>query len=130
MYEAVTQDIKVTVSPQFLPDQSDPDKHQFFWSYTIEILNLGNETVQLISRHWQITDALGRLQEVRGPGVVGQQPVIAPGERFRYTSGCPLETSEGIMVGRYQMRRSDGAAFEVQVPAFSLDSGERPRRLN
>lgn len=130
MYEAVTHDIKVTAKPSFLADQSDPDKHQFFWAYTIEIVNLGARSVQLLSRHWRITDATGRMQEVKGPGVVGQQPVIEPGESFRYTSGCPLETAEGIMAGSYEMRRDDGRILTVTVPAFSLDSGLQPRTLN
>ena len=130
MYEAVTRDIKVTASPSFLADQSNPDKQQYFWSYTIEIANLSSTSVQLMSRHWKITDATGRLQEVKGPGVVGQQPVIQPGESFRYTSGCPLETPEGIMVGTYAMRGSDGEAFTVAIPAFSLDSGLVRRTLN
>lgn len=130
MYRAVTHNIQVTVSPSFLADQSKPEEHQFFWSYTVEITNLGEETVQLISRHWKITDARGRLQEVKGPGVIGQQPILAPGDSFRYTSGCPLETAEGIMVGAYHMIYADGKSFRVDVPAFSLDGPQTHRTLN
>ena len=130
MYQTVTHNIQVTVAPHFLADQSKPEEHQFFWSYTIEITNLGEEPVQLISRHWKITDGLGRLHEVKGAGVIGQQPVIAPGETFRYTSGCPLETHEGIMAGTYQMLSAAGQSFTVEVPAFSLDSNTSRRVLN
>ena len=130
MYQAVTRDIRITATPSFLADQSDPQKNQYFWSYTIEIANLGTSVVQLISRHWKITDAEGRQQEVKGAGVVGQQPVIRPGESFRYTSGCPLETPQGIMVGTYAMRTSEGEPFTVDIPAFSLDSGYVKRTLN
>lgn len=130
MYRAVTQNIEIKVAPRFLVDQSKPEEHQFFWSYTIEITNLGEETVQLISRHWKITDGMGRLHEVKGAGVIGQQPVIAPGDSFRYTSGCPLETPEGIMAGSYQMLSETGRSFNVEVPAFSLDSSTEKRLLN
>ncbi len=130
MYRAITRNIQITVVPNFLPEQSKPEAHQFFWSYTIEITNLGRVAVQLISRHWKITDALGRLSEVKGPGVIGQQPIIGPGDSFRYTSGCPLETAEGIMSGSYQMLAQDGKTFDVEVPAFSLDSPSPKRTLN
>lgn len=130
MYRAVTRNIEVKVDPRFLADQSIPEEHQYFWSYSIEITNLGDETVKLISRHWKITDGLGRLHEVKGAGVIGQQPVIEPGSTFRYTSGCPLETPEGIMAGTYQMLSETGQSFEVEVPAFSLDSDTKKRLLN
>ena len=100
------------------------------WAYTIDISNQGKETVQLRSRYWKITDANGRVEEVRGPGVIGETPVLAPGESFQYTSGCPLTTSSGIMVGRYQMTTQDGADFEIEIPAFSLDSPDGRRALN
>ena len=129
-YQALTHDIKVEVTSNYLADQSAPEKRQFFWSYTIEISNLGADTVQLLSRHWKITDANGRTHEVKGPGVVGQQPTLRPGESFRYTSGCPLETPEGIMVGTYEMLGGDGTRFEVAIPAFSLDSYQSGRTLN
>ncbi|MEN9708865.1 MAG: hypothetical protein RIQ68_1273 [Pseudomonadota bacterium] len=103
MYTAITRDIQITVMPQFVAERSEPEEGQFFWAYTIEITNLGRETVQLTARHWVITDGNGVTEEVQGPGVVGEQPVIPPGESFRYTSGCPLTTPSGIMVGTYRM---------------------------
>jgi len=130
MYMAVTRQIKVTVEPSFDPDRSDPEEGRFFWLYSIEIANLGVEPVTLIERHWTITDAEGRQQEVRGPGVVGEQPTIGPGSAFRYTSGCPLATPSGVMVGEYRMVASDGESFEVAIPAFSLDSPQMKRTLN
>lgn len=121
MYQAITNDIEVCVEAFFLPDHSDPDESRFVWAYQITIVNGSSETVQLISRYWHITDGLGRVQEVRGEGVIGEQPVLEPGDSFQYTSGCPLTTSSGIMVGRYTMRTEDGNLFEVDIPAFSLD---------
>src|SRR5262245_15738269 len=108
MYRAVTRQIEVTVEPKFLPERSSVDRCQYFCSYTIVILNTGDETVQLRTRHWIITDATGRKQEVRGEGVVGEQPVLGPGERFEYTSGVPLNTASGFMTGRYQMVAESG----------------------
>src|SRR5580704_3718653 len=122
MYRAVTRRIEVTVEPNFLPERSSPERSRYFWSYTIVITNTGNETVQLRTRHWIITDASGRRQEVRGEGVVGEQPVLAPGEHFEYTSGVPLSTASGIMAGRYQMVSESGERFEIEVPTCSLDS--------
>lgn len=130
MYIATTRDIRVRVAPQFLEDQSSPEDNQFFWAYTIEITNEGQETVQLKSRHWRITDANGRVEEVRGPGVVGETPVLGPGEAFSYTSGCPLRTPSGIMAGTYQMVTSTGERFEVDIPAFSLDSPHAKHTVN
>ena len=130
MYRAVTRDIEVTVEPNFLPERSSVEKQQYFWSYTIVIVNSGPETVQLRTRHWIITDATGRQQELRGEGVVGEQPVLAPGERFEYTSGVPLPTASGFMTGRYQMVNEAGEKFEIDVPTFSLDSPEAKRVLN
>jgi len=130
MYRAVTRQIEVTVEPAFRPERSSIDKGQYFWAYTIVITNSGNETVQLRTRHWIITDATGRKQEVRGEGVVGEQPVLAPGERFEYTSGVPLPTASGFMTGRYQMVNEEGLHFEVDVPTFSLDSPDNKRVLN
>ena len=130
MYMAVTHQVKVTVEPTFEPDRSDPAESRYFWRYDIEIANLGDRPVTLIERRWRITDAAGRNQEVRGPGVVGEQPTIGPGESFRYASGCPLTTSSGVMVGEYSMVDADGERFEVAIPAFSLDSPDAPRTLN
>ena len=130
MYRAVTRQIEVTVEPNFQPGHPAVDKDQYFWSYTIVITNRGHETVQLRTRHWIITDATGRKKEVRGEGVIGEQPVLAPGERFEYTSGVPLQTASGFMTGRYQMVNESGERFEIDVPTFSLDSPDSRRVLN
>lgn len=130
MYRAVTHRIEVTVEPHFLPEQSEPEVGRYFWAYTVEIRNLSLEPVQLRSRYWRITDGQGRVQEVRGAGVVGEEPVIRPGEMFHYTSGCPLSTPSGIMVGSYLMQKSDGETLEVEIPAFSLDTPQASRDLN
>ncbi len=130
MYQAQTRQIQVTVTPAFMPEQSKPRSRQFFWAYTVEIVNLGQETVQLHMRHWRITDGEGRLQQVDGLGVIGQQPVLPPGTRFEYTSGCPLATPEGIMTGSYEMITDKGEHFSVEIPAFSLDSPHARRTLN
>lgn len=131
MFVARTRDIEVKVTPRFLPERSSSDKRYFFWSYTIEITNHGDDTVQLESRHWRITDALGRLQEVRGPGVVGEQPVLVPGASYEYTSGVPLTTDSGFMTGTYTMVSDSGERFEIAIPAFSLDTPrQQPRVVN
>jgi len=130
MYRAVTRQIEVTVEPNFMPERSSVEKREYFWSYTIVITNTGAETVQLRRRHWIITDATGRQENVRGEGVVGEQPVLAPGERFEYTSGVPLPTASGFMTGRYQMVSESGEQFEIDVPMFSLDSSDSKRVLN
>src|SRR3979411_695273 len=119
MYAAVTRDIKVTVKPSFVSEKSSPDNGYFFWAYTIEITNQGGKTVQLKTRHWRITDALGRLQEVRGAGVVGEQPVLKPGDSYEYTSGVPLPTPSGFMAGTYGMVTDGGEDFDIEIPAFS-----------
>ncbi|MBN9322139.1 MAG: Co2+/Mg2+ efflux protein ApaG [Delftia acidovorans] len=129
MYRAVTRQIEVTVEPNFMPERSVAQR-EYFWSYTIVITNAGPETVQLRTRHWIITDATGRTQEVRGEGVVGEQPTLGPGERFQYTSGVPLPTSSGFMTGRYQMVTDGGERFEIDIPTFSLDSPQARRTLN
>lgn len=134
MYKSKTHNIEVTVEPEFLADRSQPDAGRFFWAYSVGITNLSDHAVQLMHRHWQITDANGRREEVRGPGVVGEQPVLQPGEHFKYTSGCPLTTPSGIMVGSYSFvdleSGTDGDKFEVDIPAFSLDSPHARRVLN
>lgn len=122
MYSKITHQIRVTVQPQYLDQQSRPDENHYVWAYSIEISNEGAGDVQLLNRHWIITDGRGQVQEVKGPGVVGEQPVLHPGDSFTYTSGCPLATPSGIMVGRYEMETPDGERFWVDVPAFSLDS--------
>ncbi len=122
MYSETTKSITVTVRPMYLEEQSEPDENHFVWAYHIRIENEGVETVQLLNRYWRITDAQGRVQEVRGAGVVGEQPTLRPGESFEYASGTPLPTPSGIMVGSYEMETAQGARFDVAVPAFSLDS--------
>ena len=130
MYRAVTRQIEVTVEPNFMPERSSAEHSRYFWSYTIVITNTGEETVQLRTRHWIITDAAGHQQEVRGEGVVGEQPTLAPGERFEYTSGVPLSTASGFMTGRYQMVSESGEKFKIEVPAFSMASADGKRGLN
>jgi len=130
MYEAVTSDIRVRVTPRFLEDQSTPEEARYFWAYTVEIRNEGTETVQLRTRRWLITDANGRQETVRGPGVVGKTPTLPPGGRFEYTSGCPLTTPSGIMAGSYQMQRKDGRMLDIAIPSFSLDSPYTKRSIN
>lgn len=130
MYHQITNSIKVTVNPVYLEDQSSPSEAHYVWAYQVTIENLGDETVQLRNRVWSITDASGHTQEVRGPGVVGEQPVLEPGDSFEYTSGTPLKTPSGLMVGSYEMESAGGTRFDVSVPAFSLDSPHQPVRLN
>jgi ApaG protein len=130
MYRAVTRSIQITVEPKFVAEESAPDEGRWFWAYQVEIINLGLERVQLRSRYWRITDATGRVQEVRGAGVVGEQPVLEPGESFTYTSGCPLPTPSGIMAGAYRMEGARGESFDVAIPAFSLDLPDARRTLN
>ena len=130
MYRAVTRSIEVVVTPRFIADRSSPENNYFFWAYTIAITNHGAETVQLKTRHWRITDANGRRQEVRGAGVVGEEPVLKAGELFEYTSGVPLQTPSGFMVGVYGMVSASGENFEIEIPAFSLDSGNSKRTIN
>lgn len=130
MYRAVTQGIEVSVEPFYLEDQSDPSENRYVWGYRITIANNSSETVQLRSRYWQITDANGHVEEVRGAGVVGEQPTLEPGDSFQYSSGCPLTTTSGVMVGRYQMQGNGGNMFEVDIPPFSLDMPDLRRTLN
>jgi ApaG protein len=120
VYEATTRGVVVRVRTNYLAEESDPIESRFVWAYTIEIENHGEDTVQLVSRRWVITDAHNRTEEVAGAGVIGEQPRLKPREAFRYTSGCPLSTSSGEMRGAYQMLTDEGEAFEAEVPAFSL----------
>lgn len=129
MYSKTTRGITVTVQPVYLDDQSSPAEGHYVWAYRVRIENNGAETVQLKRRHWKITDALGRMQEVEGAGVVGEQPVLPPGGSYEYTSGTPLTTPSGIMMGTYQME-GGGETFNVSIPAFSLDSPHEVHRLN
>jgi len=130
MYRAVTRNIEVVVTPRFVADRSSPENSYFFWAYTISITNQGDETVQLKTRHWRITDAHGQRQEVRGAGVVGEEPVLKAGESFEYTSGVPLQTPSGFMTGTYGMVTAGGELFDIEIPAFSLDSGDGKRTIN
>jgi ApaG protein len=129
-YEARTQGVIVRVTPSYLPGQSDPQRSRYVWAYEIEIENAGERTIQLVSRHWIITDGLGRVEEVEGPGVVGEQPILRAGERHRYVSGCPLTTPSGAMVGTFRMLVDGGEPFDAAIPAFSLDVPGRSRTLN
>lgn len=130
MYTRTTHNIKVTVVPSYLDEQSNPQMEHFTWAYSIRLENLGAETVQLINRYWHITDASGMVQEVRGPGVVGEQPVLRGGDSYRYTSGASLRTSSGLMVGAYEMAGPQGETFHIDIPAFSLDSPQQMKRAN
>jgi ApaG protein len=131
VYSAITRDIEVTVTPRFVPERSSPDNGYFFWAYTINIANKGADTVQLKTRHWRIVDATGKEQEVRGAGVVGEEPLLKPGESYEYTSGVPLPTPSGFMQGSYGMIRTDDRAnFDIEIPAFSLDSSYATRTIN
>jgi ApaG protein len=130
VYHQTTNSITVTVTPVYLEDQSSPSEAHYVWAYQVKIENNGTRTVQLRTRVWSITDASGHTQEVRGPGVVGEQPVLRPGESFEYTSGTSLKTPSGMMVGSYGMESEEGTRFDVSVPAFSLDSPHQSVRLN
>ena len=130
MYTATTRAISVTVQPRYLPEQSDPAKSQYVWAYQVRIENQGAVAVQLRSRHWKITDGLGRRQEVKGKGVVGETPRLEPGEVFEYTSGTPLSTPSGFMGGTYQMISDTGESFDIEIPTFSLDTPGSTRQLN
>ena len=130
MYTETTRSIRIAVEPFYVADQSAPAKDRWVFGYRVRIENVGRETVQLLTRHWKITDGVGRVVEVRGDGVVGEQPLLAPGESFQYTSGTPLPTPSGIMAGSYQMVTDQGERFDVTIPAFSLDAPGAKRALN
>lgn len=129
-YTAETEGVVVRVRPSYLAGQSDPAESRWVWAYQVEIVNLSGGPVQLVARRWTITDAVGRVEEVRGPGVVGEQPVIEPGDSYAYASGCPLTTPSGSMVGAYFMQDAEGRMFEAAIPAFSLDVPDARRVLN
>ena len=118
--EAVTRGVRVHVAAQYSPERSQPANNQWFFLYTVTIANEGTDTVQLMTRHWIITDGVGRVEEIKGPGVVGKQPTIAPGDSFQYTSGCPLPTPFGVMEGTFQMITSGGQQFDAKVAPFTL----------
>jgi ApaG protein len=129
-YTAITRGIAVSVEPTYLEANSSPGNSQYVWAYQVTIENQGPETVQLLSRHWMITNARGELNEVKGPGVVGEQPVLKPGESYAYTSGAPLNTPWGMMGGSYQMESESGERFDIEIPTFSLDSPNQGLVLN
>jgi ApaG protein len=129
-YKAITKGIAVSVLPTYLEAQSSPESSQYFWAYRVTIENQGHETVQLLSRHWMISNARGDLTEVKGPGVVGDQPVLKPGESYEYTSGAPLNTPSGMMGGAYQMESETGERFDIEIPTFSLDRPNQGVLLN
>jgi len=129
-YLATTLGISVRVEPTYLEAHSSPENAQYFWAYRVTIENQGQETVQLLSRHWMITNARGELNEVKGPGVVGEQPILKPGESFQYTSGAPLNTPWGLMGGSYQMESESGERFDIEIPTFSLDTPEQGAVVN
>ena len=130
MYRAVTRDIEVSVEPYYLEEQSDPEDSRYVWGYRIVIANHSAVPVRLMHRYWHITDQNGQVDEVHGPGVIGEQPVIAAGASYSYASGCPLPTDSGSMVGAYFMTDADGRSFEADIPAFSLDTPDARRVLN
>ena len=130
MYSKKTKKINITVSPYFLDDQSEPEDQHFVWAYQVTIDNQSNEKVQLKNRYWKIIDSNGSEQEVRGEGVVGEQPILNPGEKFEYTSGTPLSTPSGFMGGYYEMETNEGKKFEAVIPQFSLDSPFIKNNLN
>ena len=130
MYSETTRSIRVTVKPIYLEEQSSPADNHYVWAYHVQIENLSSDKVQLLTRCWRITDSLGRVQVVRGAGVVGEQPVLKPGALYEYTSGTPLATPSGIMVGSYEMESEEGERFDVAIPAFSLDSPHQRVNLN
>jgi ApaG protein len=130
MYKAVTRGISVTVTPRYMPEESSPGESRYFFAYTVEIINTSLDRVQLKARYWKITNGEGQVQEVRGAGVVGEQPVLGPGESFSYTSGCPLTTPSGTMQGSYTMETADGLTFRAEIPTFSLDIPHAKRVLH
>lgn len=130
MYTSTTHDVTISVEPRYLDAESAPEKNVYVWAYTVRIRNDGKDALQLRTRHWKITDGYGRVQEVHGPGVVGEQPVLKPGDVFEYTSGAPLPTPSGIMTGSYSMQSTDGKFMDVDIPAFSLDVPGTARQVN
>lgn len=130
MYESRTRDVIVRVEPEFLTEQSSPEDNRYIWAYTVEIENKGEEDLQVVKRYWRIADSTGQVQDVHGEGVVGEMPIVKPGEIFRYTSGAPLSAPSGIMLGSYGMKAHDGECYDVTIPTFALDSPFDPRSLN
>lgn len=130
MYSKTTNNINITVKPYYLDEQSEPDEQQYVWAYQVTINNLSKDTVKLKNRYWKITDSNGVKQEVRGEGVVGEQPILQPGEKFEYTSGTPLSTPSGFMEGYYEMETNKGSKFDASIPLFSLDIPYTSNQIN
>jgi len=130
MYHQTTRGIRVTVMPVYIDERSSPEQGKYFWAYRVVIFNNGDSTVQVVSRHWVITDANGRKEEVRGRGVVGEQPILRPGDSFEYTSGCPLTTPSGFMQGKYTVVDEAGEQFDIAIPLFPLDLPDAKPVLN
>lgn len=130
MYSATTHNVTVSVELSYLDNESTPEDNVYVWAYTVRIENKGADALQLRSRHWTITDSYGRIQQVHGPGVVGEQPVIAPGASYQYTSGTPLATPSGFMTGTYSMQATDGSIVDIEIPTFSLDTPGSSRQLH
>jgi ApaG protein len=130
MYRARTRDIEISVEPYYLEEQSSPEDSRYVWGYRVVIENHSDLTVRLVHRYWHITDESGLVDEVDGPGVVGEQPRLQPGDSYEYSSGCPLDTPSGMMFGHYDMQTDEGETFQVAIPAFSLDTPGLTRILN
>ena len=130
MYSKTTKKINITVSPFYLEDQSEPLESHYVWAYKVIINNKGTETVQLKNRYWKITDSSGNTREIKGAGVVGEQPILKPGEKFEYISGAPLNTPSGFMGGHYEMTNTNGSQFHVEIPLFSLDSPHEGQKVH
>ena len=130
MYSKTTHNINITVQSFYLEEQSDPNANHYVWAYQITINNKGEETVQLKNRSWTITDSTGNAREVKGEGVVGEQPVLKPGQKYKYTSGTPLNTPSGFMTGHYEMINNNGNQFDVEIPLFSLDSPHEKNQIH
>jgi len=130
MYTKTTKNINITVTPFYLEDQSEPNENYYVWAYKVTIDNKGNETVQLKNRYWKIIDSGGNTREVKGSGVVGEQPILKPGEKFEYTSGAPLKTPSGFMMGHYEMTSTLGNKFEIDIPLFPLDSPHESQQVH
>ena len=130
MFSKTTNNINISVKPYYLEEQSEPNEQHFVWAYQVTINNLGQQTVQLKKRYWEITDSNGEKKEVRGAGVIGEQPILQPGTKYEYTSGTPLSTPSGFMEGYYEMETTDGNKFAVSVPLFSLDSPYSLHQIN
>ena len=130
MFSKTTNNINISVKPYYLEEQSEPNEQHFVWAYQFTINNVGQQTVQLKNRYWKITDSNGTKKEVKGAGVIGEQPILRPGEKYKYTSGTPLSTPSGFMEGYYEMEKTNGIKFDASIPLFSLDSPYTSKQIN